>query len=161
MTNSFACLFLHPYNIYGAPTPACRTLLLAIYPVPCPKCTSVSELFTAPAPISSSQAKPLLYDFHPYHTFRTWLHCPCLQLSVKHSLHFVIALCNAVWPTNCFKRVCLTFQDNLQGISEQHKSKYLKWLDSPCTWHRLGTQKTLHHFLSTDSLVFPFLRSKT
>lgn len=54
---------------------------LGIYPIPRPKRTSVSELFTALAPVSFSQVKPLLYDFHPYHT-------PCLQLSVKHILHF-------------------------------------------------------------------------
>ena len=51
--------------------------------------------------LTSPLVKQLFYDFHPYHTWRTLLHCSCLQLSVKHTLHFVIALSVAVWhPLN-------------------------------------------------------------
>ena len=151
MTFSFACSFLHPHS-----THCMQNATLGALPIPCAKCTSASESSTASAPISLCRVKPLFYDFHPYCTCRTLLRCPCLQLSIKHTLHFVIALHNSVWPTNCFKFVCLTFQANLQGISEQHKNKYLKWLNSPMVpGTRLGTQETLHHFLSTDSPGHP------
>lgn len=75
---------------------------------------------------SSTTSAPLAFlpfskssDFHSYCIDRALLHCPGLQLSVKHTLHFITALYNAVWSTNCFKCVCLIFQANLQGISKQ------------------------------------------
>lgn len=146
MTNAFACSFSHP-RISWAPT-ACRT--------PCLKVSS-SYVLSASSSLNTAHQFPLayplannFYDFYSCCTCRTLLHCPCLQLSVKHPLHFIIALCNAIWSTNCFKCARLIFQANLQGICNVTVNILNDLLNSstkPGT--RLGTQNTLH-FLSSD-----------
>ena len=117
----------------------------------CAKCTILFESPKTSAPLASPLSNNSFMTF--VHTARvdpcSMAHC--LQLSVKHTLHFITALYNAVWSTKCFKCVCLIFQANLQGISKLCKSKYLKCLKSPTMPDaRLGTQKTPPQFFSID-----------
>lgn len=147
MTKSFACSLFHPY-IYW-PQHCMQSTMLGDLLFLHAMCTIPFESSTTSVPLVSPSFNKSS-DFRSYCTCRTLLHCPGLQLSVKHTLHFIIALYNAVWSTNCFKCVCV-LSSKLICKGFLNKSKYLKWLNSPIVpGTRLGTQKTPRQFFSIN-----------